>query len=178
MGGRLARALSAGLLAAALAGHVGAAPVEEKAPLAEAPPAEPRDDRGANYYYPPPQTHETYRSPATTLVDSTRERRIAFVTGMTEQMLNQHYPLTFAMFVKGDQANRLIIVALTDGGFNTLYRARALFAVLTAIARLTPYFRDNAVDALFNFFDLCKLLGFREITWSDGKQLAHQITIK
>ncbi|MFI4987454.1 MAG: molybdopterin-guanine dinucleotide biosynthesis protein A [Alphaproteobacteria bacterium] len=154
-----------------------AAPAQPGAPPAEAA-KEPSDDRGANYYYPPPQSREFYRSPASVLVDSTRERRIAFVTGMTQQMLSEHYPLTFAMFAKGDDANRLIIVSLSDGGYNTLYRARALFAVLTAIARLTPYFRENAVDALYNFFDLCKLLGFQQITWSDGKQLAHQIVIK
>jgi hypothetical protein len=135
-------------------------------------------DRYANYYYPPPQTRETYKSQAATLPDSTRERRLGFVTGMTQQMLSNPYPPPFAMFAKGDHADKLIIVSLTDDGYNTLYRARALFAMLTAVARLTPFFRENAVDDIFNFFDLCKLLGFKQITWSDGKKITHQVALK
>ena len=136
------------------------------------------DAHGVGYYYPRPQTSESYRSDAATLADSSRERRIGFVTGMTQQMLSNPYPPTFAMFAKGDDAEKMIIVSLTDDGYNTLYRARALFAMLTAIARTTPFFRDNKVDDVFNFFDLCKLLGFTQLTWTDGKQLAHQVQIK
>lgn len=140
--------------------------------------AETARDRQANYYYPPPQTHEEYKSIAATLVDSDRDRRLAFVTGMTQNMLNNPYPPTFAIFAKGDDAEKLIIVSVTDDGYNTLYRARALFATLTAIARLTPFFQQHAVEDVFNFFDMCKLLGFAQITWSDGKSLAHQVTLK
>ena len=139
---------------------------------------EPPRDRQANYYYPPPQTREDYKSIAVTLADSDRDRRLAFVTGMTQNILNNPYPPNFAIFAKGDNAEKLIIVSLTDDGYNTLYRARALFAILTAIARLTPFFQEHAVEDVFNFFDLCKLLGFTQITWSDGKSLAHQITLK
>lgn len=135
-------------------------------------------DQHMNYYYPPPQTREIYRSPAATLPESGRERRLGFVTGMTQQMLSNPYPPPFAMFAKGDKAEKLIIVSLTDDGYNTLYRARALFAMLTAVARLTPFFRENAVDEIFNFFDLCKLLGFTQITWTDGRRLAHQVTLR
>ncbi|HEY6334357.1 MAG TPA: molybdopterin-guanine dinucleotide biosynthesis protein A [Alphaproteobacteria bacterium] len=135
-------------------------------------------ERQANYYYPSPQSHEVYESQATILSDSDRDRRIGFVIGLTQQMLSNPYPPTFAIFAKGDDAERLIVVSLVDGRYNTLYRARALFATLTAVARTTPFFRDNAIDDLFNFFDLCKLLGFKEIIWSDGKELAHQIVLK
>ncbi len=137
-----------------------------------------KGDRHANYYYPPPQTRETYKSVAVTLPDSDRDRRLGFVTAMTQQLLNNPYPPTFSMFAKGDDAEKLIIVSLTDDGYNTLYRARALFAILTANARLTPFFQEHAVEDIFTFFDLCKLLGFKQITWSDGKTLAHQITLK
>lgn len=140
--------------------------------------AEPPRDRQANYYYPPPQTREEYKSIAVTLADSDRDRRLAFVTGMTQNILNNPYPPSFAIFAKGDEAEKLIIVSLTDDGYNTLYRARALFAILTAIARVTPFFQQHAVEDVFNFFDLCKLLGFTQITWSDGKSLAHQVMLK
>jgi hypothetical protein len=141
-------------------------------------PDQEKGERQANYYYPQPQTREVYVSQATILSDSDRDRRIGFVIGLTQQMLSNPYPPTFAVFAKGDEAERLIVVSLVDGGYNTLYRARALFAMLTAVARTTPFFRDNAVDDIFNFFDLCRLLGFKEIVWSDGKELAHQIVLK
>ena len=135
-------------------------------------------ERQPNYYYPQPQTREVYVSQATILSDSDRDRRIGFVIGLTQQMLANPYPPSVAIFAKGDNAERLIVVSLLDGSYNTLYRARAFFATLTAVARTTPFFRDNAVDDLFNFFDLCKLLGFKEIIWSDGRELAHQIVLK
>ena len=163
------------LLAFAALGICASALAEEASPAAKSAAGV---DRDANYYYPVPQTRESYRSAATTLADSTRERRIGFVTGMTQEMLNNHFAPQFIMFAKGGEANRLIIVSITDGAYDTLYRARALFAMLSAIARLTPYFRENAVSSIYNFFDLCKLLGFTEVTWSDGKTLAHQIKIE
>lgn len=172
----LSRMFALALLALAGAGMLAEARAQTTPPAAEA--ERSGGDRDANYYYPPPQSREVYRSIATTLADSTRERRLGFVTGMTQEMLTYHYAPQFIMFAKGDEANRLIIVAVSDSAYNTLYRARALFAMLTAIARLTPYFKENSVSAVYNFFDLCKLLGFTQLTWSDGKTLAHQIEIR
>ncbi|HUI17328.1 MAG TPA: molybdopterin-guanine dinucleotide biosynthesis protein A [Alphaproteobacteria bacterium] len=178
---RLLRLLAGALLVLAASGihgevlAQGTPPAASTGPTAETAPS---TDRDAGYYYPPPQTREDYRSIATTLADSTRERRIGFVTGMTQEMLNNHFAPQFIMFAKGDEANKLIIVSVQDGAYDTLYRARALFAMLSAIARLTPYFKENAVSAVFNFFDLCKLLGFTQVTWSDGKTLAHQVKIE
>ena len=135
-------------------------------------------DRHAGYYYPSPQTHETYQARAETLPDSDRRRRIGFVTAMTTQMLANPYPPPCAVFAKGDEAEKLIIVSLHEDGYNTLYRARALLAMLTATARITPFFQQNAVADYFTFLDLAKLLGFVRITISDGDRFAHQITIE
>ena len=132
----------------------------------------------SSYYYPPPQAVETYHSLVGTMGDANRLRRLAFVTGMSERMFKNPYPPPFAIFAKGDQSERLIIVALTDGSYNTLYRARALFAMLTAVARLTPIFRDAKVDELSTFFDLCKMLGFTSVIWSDGRDTAHEVRIE
>ena len=60
----------------------------------------------------------------------------------------------------------------------TIYRARALFASLTGLARLTPLFQQLQVEEIFTFFDLCKLLGFTTLTISDGDKFAHQVAIK
>ncbi len=93
-------------------------------------------------------------------------------------MLGNPYPPQFAIFAKGSNAEKLIIVGLNDNTYNTIYRARALFAMLTAVARLTKLFQEYRVEELFTFFDLCKLLGFEQITITDGYEFAHQVLIK
>ncbi len=134
-------------------------------------------DRHAGYYYPEPTT-ETYLSRAQTLTDSTRETRVAFVTGLTSELLSRPYAPQYSVFAKGDLAEKLIIISLNDSALATLYQGRALLAQLTAIARTTPFFREMAVEDFFTFFDLCKLLGFSRITISDGRTYAHQIVLQ
>ena len=135
-------------------------------------------DRHEGYYYPPPQSAETYTARVTTLPDSGRARRIGFVTVLTQQLLAARYAPTYAIFAKGAEAEKLIIVGLADGQLNSLYRARALFATLTAVARLTQFFRDNTLADEATFFDLLKLLGFSQVTITDGASFAHQVLIE
>ena len=136
------------------------------------------DDRHAGYYYPEPATSETYKARARTLVGADRGQRIAFVTGVTLKQGERPHPAMLAMFAKGDEAEKLIIVGLQDGRLNTIYRARAVLAMLTATARATPIFQEYQVEEIFTFLDLCKMLGFEQVTISDGKDFAHQILIE
>ena len=136
------------------------------------------DDRHVGYYYPPPQSLETYPARSQTLPDSDRVRRVGFVIELTQQMLNNPYAPEFAVFAKGAEAEKLLIVALKDDVLDTIYRARALLAMLTSVARATPLFRDAGVADYFTFFDLLKILGFSQITISDGEGFAHQVTIE
>lgn len=135
-------------------------------------------DRHANYYYPTPTSSETYTARAQTLPESGRRSRIAFVTGLTNKMLQNPYPPEFVMFAKGAEAEKLIIVSVKGDTYNTLYRMRGLLAILTAVARVTPLFKQGAVQDYFTFFDLCKMLGFERITVSDGQDFAHRIDIE
>lgn len=137
-----------------------------------------QNDRHAGYYYPEPQTHEVYQARAQTLPEASRSLRISFVTGVTNQLLARPYPPTAAIFAKGAEAEKLIIVALDDGRIDTIYRARAIFANLTAIARVTPIFQEFGVEEFFTFFDLAKMLGFVQITISDGRDFAHQVILE
>lgn len=134
-------------------------------------------DRHAGYYYPDPST-ENYISRAQTLGASTRARRIAFVTGIAGELLSNPYPPQYAIFAKGDDAEKMLIVALNAGAIASLYQGRALLAQLTAVARGSDFFKEMAVDDLFTFLDLAKLLGFKRLTISDGRTYAHQITIQ
>jgi hypothetical protein len=135
-------------------------------------------DRHAGYYYPTPATTEIYNARSLTLPDASREARLGFVIGMTQKMLGQAYPPQFAIFAKGDQGEKLIIIGLRDGYLNTLYRARAILAMLTSVARSTQFLTELGVAEFFTFLDLAKLMGFSQITISDGDSFAHQIIIK
>ena len=64
------------------------------------------------------------------------------------------------IFAKGEEAQKLIIVALEDGRMDTLFRARAVFANLTAVSRGMPIMQELGVQDWFTFFDLAKMLGF------------------
>lgn len=135
-------------------------------------------DRHVGIYYPDPQTREEYIARAETLPNVDRHRRIDFVNGLTAHMLASPYPPQFAIFAKGTHAEKLIIVSLYDNSLNTIYRARALLAMLTAVSRQTPYFRKNGVDDSFAFYDLLVLLGFKRLTISDGEDFAYQVDFK
>ncbi len=135
-------------------------------------------DRHAGYYYPSPNSEEVYKARARTLPEASRSLRIRFVTGVTQQLQARPFPPTTAMFAKGAEAEKLIIVALEDRRIDTIYRARALFANLTAVSRTTPVFRDYGVEELFTFFDFAKMLGFTQITISNGRDFTHQVFLE
>lgn len=130
------------------------------------------------YYYPKVTSTEVYKSEAAVEAGATRATRLAFIVGYTAQQLSRAYAPRIAMFAKGDDAEKLIIVALDDGVMRTLFRARAVLAQMTAVARSTTMFNDLGVADSYTFFDLAKMLGFTEITVSDGVTYAHQITLK
>jgi hypothetical protein len=133
------------------------------------------DDRHAGYYYPPPQTVETYQTRGDTLPGSDHVRRVGFVVELTRQMLDKPYPPEFAVFAKGEESEKLLIVALKGGVIDTLYRARALLAMLTSVARATPLLQEIGVADYYTFFDFLDMMGFRQLTISDGDGFAHQV---
>ena len=132
-------------------------------------------DRHAGYYYPAPNSTEEYVARAPILEGNDRKRRRDFVSGIVREIADEPYPPTYAMFAKGSESEKLIIVAVQDGFYDTVFRARALFAALTALARQTPLFAEFDQDDRFTFFDLCYMLGFKQLTISDGKGFSHQV---
>jgi hypothetical protein len=129
------------------------------------------------YYYPKPQTVEHVVSAVVTLPESDQTRRQAFVIGMTKELLDGKYAPGFAIFAKGSRSEKLIIVGMIDGQLNTVYRARALLAELTSVARATSFFQQNTQPEASTFFDFMKLLGFHQITITDGRSFAHQVVV-
>jgi len=49
---------------------------------------------------------------------------------------------------------------------------------MTAVARSTEVFIQNRVEDTYTFLDLLKLLGYQQLTVSDGHSYAHQFTIE
>jgi len=174
----VAGSLAFGLLTLAIIGPgilSGTAAAQDNVSFSQDPAADQSTHEG--YYYPKPQTLEHYVSRTITLAESDKVRRQAFVIGMTKQLLDGKYAPGFAIFAKGGQSEKLIIVGMIDGQLNTVYRARALLAQLTAIARATPFFQQNTQPEESTFFDFMKLLGFRQVTITDGRDFAHQVIV-
>ncbi len=146
-------------------------------PLLAATQAVHAQDRHAGYYYPPLSSEEAYRARTPVMNDASRETRIGFIVAQTNSQRERNYAPRYAIFAKGDKAEKLIIIGLDEGSFATLYRARAVLAQLTASARGSALFRNLAVEDLFTFFDLAKMLGFTQVTISDGKSYAHRIAL-
>ena len=136
------------------------------------------EDRHIGYYYPEPKTEETYTARARTLPESDRDRRLGFIVAITVEMSKDPAPQRYALFAKGADAEKLIIVALDDEAFATLYRARAVVATLTSRVRASPLFAELGVQNLFTFYDLAKLIGFRQITISDGRDWSHRVWVE
>jgi len=142
------------------------------------PPAAAAEDRHAGYYYPEITSSEIYHSRAKVLEHADRKMRLSFVVGMASAQAARPYPPSYAIFAKGDEAEKAVIVGLDGESFRTLYRARAMLALLTARARSTELFQNLAVEDFFTFFDLLRMLGFERLTVSDGETYAHQIQLE
>ena len=135
------------------------------------------EDRHAGYYYPQPEIIEEYEARAPHLPESDRGRRLTFVSGIIRQIADEPYPPTYAIFAKGAEAEKLIIVGVRDGFYDTLYRTRALLAALTSLSRGTPLFQELDPEQHYTFFDLCYMLGFQQLTITNGREFAHQIVL-
>jgi len=135
------------------------------------------DDRHAGYYYPQPDAIEVYVARADQLPGASPNRRTGFVTAIAAGSIERPYPPSFIMFAKGARMEKLIITTTQDGLFNTKYRLRAMLAQLTSIARTTPIFQDYPPEDRLTFFDLAYMMGFEQITYTNGVDYAHQVKL-
>jgi len=136
------------------------------------------NDRHEGYYHPPVTSSEIYNARAPGLPQSDAERRIGFVVALTREQLDRPYPPPFAVYAKGAESEKLIIVALEEDALDTLYRMRAMLAQLTAVARSSPLFVEADVADWYTFLDLLRMLGFTQLTVSDGRDWAHRYIIE
>lgn len=136
------------------------------------------NDKLIGYYYPVPNNIENYKARMRVSIDTNRVVRKNIVKVITNEFLNKPYPPRFAIFMKGIRAEKLVIVSMTGGNFDTTYRARALLESMTAVVRRSPLFRDIKPETLLNSLDLFKMLGFKKIVVSDGDKFSYQVVLK
>ena len=132
-------------------------------------------DRHAGYYYPAPQSEETYQAPLPQLPGVSRFSRVGFVTQLDQLQKQKPYPPSYHMFAKGRDAEKLIIVATESGRYDTLFRLRGLLASMTADARTSPLFKKLGHVEQLNFFDLLRMAGFKQLTVSNGNDVSHRV---
>lgn len=132
----------------------------------------------AEYYYPPITSSEVFDRTLAATPKADRAVRVAFVTQVTRQQLTAPHPPRYAIFAKGARATELAIVALDDGIFSTIYRARAVMAQLSAPARTTDFFVQQQLSDVATFYDMLKIMGFEELVLSDGRNWSHRVEFR
>lgn len=134
-------------------------------------------DLHAGYYYPVPGSREVYVARVPVHAEASKRSRAAFAAGFEQQQLARGITPDYHLFVKGGEFEKMIVVATGPDRYNTIYRMRALLAALTSQARVTPLFQQSEASHELTFLDFCKLMGFTQVTVSDGDTLSHQIVI-
>ena len=107
-------------------------------------------DRREGYYYPRVGSEERFTRTLGNTPPGNRAIRTNFVTEITKAQLAAPESPRISIFAKGARAQHMIIIALDDEIFRTLYRARAQPAQLTANARGTDFFRASNLQFLRN----------------------------
>ncbi len=127
-----------------------------------------------SYYYPPVNSEEVFARQRAAVPLADRTVRVGFTTQITKAQLAAPESPRFVIFAKGDEAQHMIIVALDDEVFKTIYRARAVLAQLTSNVRGADLFVNNIQDHA-TWFDLAKMLGFEDMVISDGATWSHRV---
>jgi hypothetical protein len=127
-----------------------------------------------SYYYPTVSSEETFSREIALVPIPRRAVRVGLITQITKAQLAAPESPRFVIFAKGDQAQHMIIVALDDEVFKTIYRARAVLAQLTSNVRGADFFTNDIQDYA-TWFDLAQMLGFDDLVISDGATWSHRV---
>ena len=132
-------------------------------------------DKYVGYYYPEIGSEEEFGRVIADAPFAGKDIRVNFVTTITKAQLEAPESPRFVLFTKGGDSDTLIIIALDDEIFKTLYRARALLAQLTSNIRGTAFFRQQNLEVTGTFFDMLQMMRFERLVISDGENWSHQV---
>ncbi|MEM8752794.1 MAG: hypothetical protein AAGF90_07450 [Pseudomonadota bacterium] len=133
------------------------------------------EDRYEDYYYPPVTSEETFTRVIAAAPPANAEIRVNFVTSVTKAQLAAPENPRFAIFEKGGASDRLIMVALDDEVFRTIFRARAQLSQITSNMRGTEFFRQQNLHVAGTMFDMLQIMGFKSLVISDGVSWSHLV---
>jgi hypothetical protein len=136
------------------------------------------EDRYVGYYYPEVTSEEVFDRVVRSAEGATKSVRIDFINVITAAQLEAPESPRFVFFGKGEDAATLILVALDDEVFSTLYRARAIMAQLTVSVRKGGFFQEQELQYVATFYDLLQLMAFDELIISDGQNWAHRVNFQ
>lgn len=134
------------------------------------------DDKYVDYYYPAITSEETFSRVIANAPPSTAEIRVNFVTSITKAQLEAPESPRFVIFEKGADSQNIIIVALDDEVFKTLFRARALLAQVTSNMRGTEFFRQQNLHVEGTLYDMLMIMQFKTLVITDGETWSHKVT--
>lgn len=131
------------------------------------------------YYYPSVTSSEAFERELIR-ADNPADRalRQLFLAQLRKSHAQAEGQRRVEIFAKGAEATNLIVIALDDEVFRTLFRARAVLAGLTTDARSMEVFSTSAVADRATWFDLLKVLGFEDIVISDGATWSHLVVLR
>jgi hypothetical protein len=132
-------------------------------------------DTYEDYYYPKITSQEVFSRVLLTPPKSDKDVRIGFATSITQAQLAAPESPRFVIFAKGEDAKKLIIIALDDNIFKTVYRARALLAQLTSNLRSNKFLGKQDLTDEGTFYDLLQLMQFASLVISDGETWSHEV---
>jgi hypothetical protein len=135
-------------------------------------------DKYEGYYYPKVSSGEVFDRVIRPVGVATKEVRVDFVTQLTRAQLAAPQAPQYAIFTKGAGSTQMIIVALDDEVFRTLFRARGVMAQMTANVRSSPMFNGQPLQFLATFYDLLQILEFDSLVLTDGATWAHRVEFK
>ncbi|MGB0505504.1 MAG: hypothetical protein ACPGGK_04840 [Pikeienuella sp.] len=135
------------------------------------------DDKYVGYYYPDPATAEDFTRQLAPVPPADRTSRVNFVTAITKAQLDAPANPRFVLFAKGEAAEHLVMVALDDEVFATIFRARAMLAQMTSNFRRTEFFQQAGLSTAGTFFDMLQMLRFETLIITDGAEWSHRVNM-
>ena len=133
-------------------------------------------DKYVGYYYPPITSEETFSRVLTRAPNARASVRTNFVTTITKAQLEAPESPRFVFFEKGADSETLVLIALDDEVFSTLFRARAVLAQITSNLRGTKFFIDQNLNIEGTFYDMLQIMSFKTMIISDGRNWSHRVT--
>lgn len=133
------------------------------------------DDRYVGYYYPPITSEESFTRVIASAPPVTPEIRVNFITSITKAQLAAPEAPRFVLFEKGGESRKLMMIALDDQVFRTLFRARALLSQLTSNMRGTEFFRSQNLNVDGTLYDMLMIMEFESLVISDGASWSHRV---